>query len=95
MVNGRITGEQMAWLEERATELDGNLSAALRQAITDARLLEMARASYQELRRENPDFQLPDSEDGSTSILQIVVSGFIGTEAEDAKLRELEKGDAV
>jgi len=44
MVNGRITVEQMEWLQDRAEELGGNLSAALRQAITDARLLAMARA---------------------------------------------------
>ena len=93
MVNGRITGEQMARLEERAGELDGNLSAALLQAITDARLLEMARASYQELLRENPDFQIPNFEDGSTSIPQIVASCFVGTEAEDARLREPEPGE--
>ena len=34
MVNGRITATQMEWLQARADELGGNLSAALRQTIT-------------------------------------------------------------
>jgi len=38
----------MEWLEALANELGGNLSAALRQAITDARLLEIARADYRD-----------------------------------------------
>ena len=47
MINGRITIEQMEWLQQRADELGGNLSAALRQAITDARTLEMARRDFE------------------------------------------------
>ena len=35
MLNGRITTEQMEWLQEKADELGWNLSAALRQAQTD------------------------------------------------------------
>lgn len=91
MLQGRITSEQMEWLENRAAELGGNLSAAIRQSITDARLLEMARADYKELREEQPDFQLPTHNDGSTTVLRAVVSGFIGEDAEDVKLRQLER----
>jgi hypothetical protein len=67
MINGRITAEQMAWLEARAEELGGNLSAALRQTITDARLLEMARSDYADIRATNPDFVIPRHEDDGTA----------------------------
>src|SRR2546425_774325 len=49
MVNGRITAAQMEWLLALADEVGGNLSAALRQAITDAQVLEMARMEYERL----------------------------------------------
>jgi hypothetical protein len=88
MVNGRITGEQMAWLEERAEELDGNLSAALRQAITDARLLEMVREDYRFLLKER-GMVVPRYEDGSSSVLSIAMMKM--TETEDLELRRNEK----
>jgi len=59
MVNGRITVEQMEWLEARAEKLGGNLSAALRQSLTDAMLLEMARGDYRNLLQEQPEFSIP------------------------------------
>ena len=37
MVNGRITAEQMDWLQELADELGGNLSAALITLLSDYR----------------------------------------------------------
>jgi hypothetical protein len=88
MVNGRITGEQMAWLEERADALDGNLSAALRQAITDARLLEMAREDYRDLVK-NRGLRIPRDELGNSSMLQIAMLEM--SETADIELRAHEK----
>jgi hypothetical protein len=88
MVNGRITGEQMAWLEERAGELNGNLSAALRQAITDARLLEMVREDYRFLTKKR-GLVIPDYEDGTSSLLSVAMMGL--TDSEDLELRRGEK----
>src|SRR4051812_18121898 len=88
MVNGRITGEQMAWLEERAGEVDGNLSAALRQAITDARLLEMVREDYRFLTKER-GLVIPRYEDGTSSLLSVAMMEL--SETEDVELRRREK----
>jgi hypothetical protein len=88
MINGRITGEQMAWLEERAGELGGNLSAALRQAITDARILEMAREDYQDLVKHH-GLELPRREDGTSPMLAIAMMEL--TETADLELRKHEK----
>jgi hypothetical protein len=100
MLNGRITTEQMEWLQEKADELDGNLSAALRQALTDARLLEIARLDYRRLRDEEPDWCIPmekweDGSDGPSRTLAIVL-GMPMTEVADSELRELEaRGDRL
>jgi hypothetical protein len=88
MVNGRITGEQMAWLEERAAELDGNLSAALRQAITDARILEMAREDYRYLVK-HCGLEIPRYENGNSAMLSIAMMEL--TDTEDLELRKREK----
>jgi hypothetical protein len=91
MVNGRVTTEQFEWLQQRADELGGNLSAALRQTITDARLLEMARADYKTLRQEQPNFTIPRHEDDGTSrVLEAVIGGFIKSEIADLELRKAE-----
>jgi hypothetical protein len=90
MINGRVTVEQMAWLEERADELDGNLSAALRQAITDAQLLRMMREDYRRLREEHPEFEIPPvDEDGTSRVLAVLLALEVG-DTEDLALRELE-----
>src|SRR4051794_16361360 len=90
MVNGRITAEQMEWLQARADELGGNLSAALRQTITDARLLEMARADYRALLDEHPDWVIPrDSERGTTRTLEFALEHTI-SETDDLTLRKEE-----
>jgi hypothetical protein len=90
MVNGRVTAEQMEWLLARADELDGNLSAALRQTITDARFLEMARQDYRLLRKEHSDFAIPrDDEDGTSRVVEIVL-GMSMSETADLALREEE-----
>lgn len=95
MVNGRITVEQMEWLQGRADALDGNLSAALRQTITDARFLELAREDYERLRRERPEFEIPrnDPPEADSRILQVILS-MPTSEAEDLDLRREESGDA-
>jgi hypothetical protein len=100
MVNGRITAEQMAWLLARADELGGNLSAALRQTITDAQFLEMARGDYKLLREEHPEFRIPRHDDGDgiqegTSRFLEVVLGWSGlSDADDLALREEEANGA-
>jgi hypothetical protein len=91
MVNGRITVEQFEWLQARADELGGNLSAALRQTITDARLLEIARGDYKQLCEEHPEFEIArHDDDGTTSVLQLILSGFPMTDVEDVELRREE-----
>lgn len=82
MVNGRITAAQMDWLLERADELDGNLSAALRVTIEEAQLLRAARADYLELLKDHPEFSIPpytneDGSDGTSRIVQLALSPII------------------
>jgi len=94
MINGRITPEQMEWLEEKAVELGGNLSAALRQAITDARFLELAREDYKRLRAEHPEFEIPPNDDvPDTRLVAVVLSGIKFSEKEDLELREREAAE--
>jgi hypothetical protein len=96
MVNGRITAEQMEWLLARAEELEGNLSAALRQTITDARFLEMARDDYKLLKEEHPEFRIPRHDDGdgvqegTSRFLDIVLAVKGMSESDDLALREEE-----
>lgn len=90
MINGRITAGQMEWLEARAAELGGNLSATLRQVISDARLLEAAREDYRQLRREHPDFQIPRHDDDGSSRVVEAVLGFKMSDPDDLELRTQE-----
>jgi hypothetical protein len=90
MLNGRITREQMDWLEARAEALGGNLSAALRQAITDARLLEGARDDYKLLCDEHPEFEIPRHDDDRTTRFVQLVLGMTLTDVDDQKLRDEE-----
>jgi hypothetical protein len=92
MVNGRVTLEQFEWLQARADELGGNLSAALRQTITDARFLEMARSDYKRLREEHPEFEIPrDDEDGATRVLGFILGWSQPlSEVDDIELRREE-----
>jgi len=93
MVNGRITAEQMEWLQARADELGGNLSAALRQTIMDARMLEIARRDYRQLRVEHPEFAIPPHDElGDTRVLQLVLMMQL-LDPTDVELRE-EEGTA-
>ena len=94
MINGRITPEQMEWLEAKASELGDNLSAALRQAITDARFLEMARKDYRRLRKEHPEFEIPPEDDVPESRFLKTILGLELSDVEDMKLRDEEAGGA-
>jgi hypothetical protein len=92
MVNGRLTAEQMEWLQARADEMGGNLSAALRQTIADARILEMARLDYERLLREHPEFTVPYNDDDGTSRVFDVALRIRGWKDEgDDELRKLEE----
>jgi len=93
MVNGRVTAEQMEWLLERADQLGGNLSAALRQTITDARVLEMARADYKVLKKEHPEFEIPPNDDDGSSRVVAVALGLSMQDSEDIELRKEEAGE--
>jgi hypothetical protein len=91
MVNGRITAAQMEWLLALADEVGGNLSAALRQAITDAQVLEMARMEYERLREEHPDFSFPpNDDDGTTRALELVLRLRNFQDEDEEALREEE-----
>jgi hypothetical protein len=100
MVNGRITAEQMEWLLARADELDGNLSAALRQTISDARFLEIARDDFKVLKEEHPEFRIPRHDDGdgvhegTSRMVEIVLAWRDMSESEDLALREEEANGA-
>lgn len=92
MVNGRVTAEQMEWLLARADELGGNLSAALRQTITDARLLEAAREDYRAFRAEHPGFEVPYNDEGASYIWEAFL-GMRLTDTEDEALRREEQAE--
>jgi hypothetical protein len=92
MVNGRVTLEQWAWLQEKADELDGNLSAALRQALTDAQLLEMARRDYRTFHEVHPDFEVPLHEHGPSWTFDVIL-GLRMTDNEDLELRAEEEAE--
>jgi hypothetical protein len=91
MVNGRITAEQMEWLEARAEEVGGNLSAALRQTITDARLLEMVRIDYRRFGLDHPEVEIPFDDDGTSYTWDAVLKMPGLSETDDLALREQEK----
>lgn len=92
MVNGRVTSEQMEWLLARAVDLDGNLSAALRQTITDARLLEAAREDYRSFRAEHPEVDIPYNDEGASYLWEVFL-GMRLTDTEDAELRREEQAE--
>jgi hypothetical protein len=90
MVNGRITSEQMEWLKARAEELSGNLSAALRQTIMDARMLELMRKDYELLREDHPEFAIPPhDDDGTARVLRLGLTWPVA-DPEDLDLRRQE-----
>lgn len=95
MVNGRVTAEQMDWLQARSEGLGGNLSAALRQTITEAQLLEMARSDYKAFLEEHPGFEIPyHSDDGTSWVFEVILNMREIVELGDAELRRLEEDDA-
>jgi hypothetical protein len=77
LLNLRLAPVQLRWLRNRAArDHDGNLSGAVRGAITDARLLELAREDYHRLSMEH-GVRLPTNEGGETTVLQAILSGFM------------------
>ena len=77
-LNARITEYQANWLRERAgREFAGNLSEAVRQALTEARTLRMMIAEHEELRREHPGYRLPRAPGGESTLTSAVLSGFL------------------
>jgi len=85
----RVSPRQAEWLRERAeADFDGNLSEAVRQAFTDARLLERARSTYLYLASQQ-GLRLPTYEDGTTTPLETILRfrlGWIDAESvEDAE----------
>jgi len=70
----RVTAAQAAWLRDLAErEYEGNFSAAVRRALTDARLLEMARDDFDRLQRDN-GMRLPANEGGEATVLETILS---------------------
>lgn len=90
MVNGRVTAEQMEWLLARAEALGGNLSAALRQTIHDARLLERARLDYKAFRHLNPEWATPEHETGESWGWELMLA-IPTSDTTDVELREREQ----
>ncbi len=83
----------MEWLLARAEALGGNLSAALRQTITDARWLEFARQDFGRLLHEHPEFGIPrNDDDGSTRIVDLALRMPM-SETDDLELRAEESGE--
>jgi hypothetical protein len=82
MLNGRVTAEQMEWLIALADEkYEGNLSAALREALTWAELLQYARDDYLRLVDEHPEFSIPrNDDDGTTRVVEAALSPSISVD---------------
>jgi hypothetical protein len=74
VLNVRVTEQQAAWLRNVAeARHSGNLSEAVRQALTDSWMLRRAREEYRELRRGN-GFEFPRDEDGMTRPIELFLS---------------------
>jgi Arc/MetJ-type ribon-helix-helix transcriptional regulator len=71
--NVRVSEQQAAWLRNVAeARHSGNLSEAVRQAVTDSWMLRRAREEYKELRAEG--FEFPRDEDGMTRGIELFLS---------------------
>lgn len=84
-VKARITPRQRERLEELAeARFGGNLSAALRQALTDADLLRMARHEFRRLVTEQ-GLRLPRDQDGFTTPLEGILGDFFGNDWKESE----------
>lgn len=66
VLNVRVTERQARWLRNLAEEQhSGNLSEAVRQAITDSWVFRRVRSEYRDM-REHEGFEFPPDQDGMT-----------------------------
>lgn len=73
VLNVRVSEQQAVWLRNVAeARHSGNLSEAVRQALTDSWMLRRAREEYKELRAEG--FEFPRDEDGMTRPLELFLA---------------------
>ena len=75
VLNVRVSENQAKWLRNVAEDQhSGNLSEAVRQALTDSWLLRRVRDDYQAMQAET-GFEFPRDEDGLTRPLELFLSG--------------------
>jgi Arc/MetJ-type ribon-helix-helix transcriptional regulator len=73
VLNVRISEKQALWLRNVAeARHSGNLSEAVRQAVTDSWMLRRAQEEYKGLRAES--FEFPRDEDGMTRPLELFLA---------------------
>ena len=77
-LNARITEHQSAWLRARADrEFGGNMSEAVRQALTEARILRQMIVEHKGIKAEAPGYRLPDAPSGEATLTRMVLGGFL------------------
>jgi hypothetical protein len=75
VLNVRVSELQARWLHNLAeAQHSGNLSAAVRQAVTDSWVLRRVREQYRELLEEG--FSFPRDEMGATRGIEFFLSSF-------------------
>jgi hypothetical protein len=78
-VKVRLREDELAWLTSDAAErFGGNLSAAVRQALFDGRLLRLVRDDYAALLDEGVAVEFPTHEDGSARLISFALSPLLG-----------------
>ena len=74
VLNVRVTERQARWLRNVAEQQhSGNVSEAVRQAVTDSWILRRVRDEYRTMRDET-GFQFPRDEDGMTRGIELFLS---------------------
>src|SRR5215208_4217279 len=74
VLNVRVTERQAAWLRRVAEDQHaGNLSEAVRQAVTDSWVLRRVREEYRQM-RDDLAFQFPPDENGMTRGIELLLS---------------------
>jgi Arc/MetJ-type ribon-helix-helix transcriptional regulator len=75
VLNVRVTENQAKWLRNVAEDQhSGNLSEAVRQAITDSWILRRVREEYKAVRAEE-GFEFPRDEHGLTRPIEVLLGG--------------------
>jgi len=73
VLNVRVSEQQASWLRNVAeARHSGNLSEAVRQAVTDSWMLRRGREEYRQLHEEG--FEFPRDERGMTRPLELLLS---------------------